>query len=94
MAKIVSMRNRLIHGYDDVDYAILWDALTFNLTYPSSSNTLSEPFRRVRRHPFPASSAVKDWRNGTSSRFRDQRIALQKLLILGRAICRKLASEE
>jgi len=29
--KIVSMRNRLIHGYDDVDYAILWDALTLNL---------------------------------------------------------------
>ena len=29
--KIVSMRNRLIHGYDDVDYAVLWDALTFNL---------------------------------------------------------------
>jgi uncharacterized protein with HEPN domain len=29
--KIVSMRNRLIHGYDEVDYAVLWDALTFNL---------------------------------------------------------------
>jgi uncharacterized protein with HEPN domain len=29
--KIVSMRNRLIHGYEDVDYAVLWDALTFNL---------------------------------------------------------------
>ncbi len=25
------MRNRLIHGYDEVDYAILWDALTLNL---------------------------------------------------------------
>jgi uncharacterized protein with HEPN domain len=29
--KIVSMRNRLIYGYDEVDYAVLWDALTFNL---------------------------------------------------------------
>ena len=34
------------------------------------------------------------WRKGTSSRFRDQRIAVQKLLILGRAICRKLAPED
>jgi len=25
------MRNRLIHGYDEVDYSILWDALTLNL---------------------------------------------------------------
>jgi len=29
--KIVSMRNRLIHGYDYVDYAILWEALTRNI---------------------------------------------------------------
>jgi len=29
--KIVSMRNRLIHGYDYVDYDILWDAITTNL---------------------------------------------------------------
>ena len=53
MAKIVSMRNRLIHGYDDVDYAILWDALTFNLTYPSSSNTLSEPLPPSEETPIP-----------------------------------------
>ncbi len=26
--KIVSMRNRLIHGYDFVDYDILWDTIT------------------------------------------------------------------
>lgn len=25
--KIVGMRNRLIHGYDDVDYNILWDVI-------------------------------------------------------------------
>jgi len=25
------MRNRLIHGYDYVDYKILWDTLTLNL---------------------------------------------------------------
>jgi len=29
--KIISMRNRLIHGYDSVDYDILWDAITKNL---------------------------------------------------------------
>jgi len=25
------MRNRLIHGYDFIDYNILWDAITENL---------------------------------------------------------------
>ena len=30
-AKIVSMRNRLIHGYDFVDNDILWDTLRVNL---------------------------------------------------------------
>ena len=29
--KIISMRNRLIHGYDYIDYDILWDAITANL---------------------------------------------------------------
>jgi uncharacterized protein with HEPN domain len=29
--KIISMRNRLIHGYDFVDYDILWDAITINI---------------------------------------------------------------
>ncbi len=29
--KIVSMRNRLIHGYDFVDNDILWDTLRMNL---------------------------------------------------------------
>ena len=29
--KIVSMRNRLIHGYDYIDYNIVWDAVTRNL---------------------------------------------------------------
>jgi uncharacterized protein with HEPN domain len=29
--KIVSMRHRLIHGYDEVDPRILWDTLTVNL---------------------------------------------------------------
>jgi len=28
--KIISMRNRLIHGYDSVDYKILWDAINKN----------------------------------------------------------------
>ena len=26
--KIVSMRNRLIHGYEYIDHAILWDTIT------------------------------------------------------------------
>ena len=30
-AKMVSMRNRLIHGYDFVDLDILWDTLQVNL---------------------------------------------------------------
>ncbi len=29
--KIVSMRNRLIHGYDFVDHDILWDTITNDL---------------------------------------------------------------
>lgn len=30
-SKVVSMRNRLIHGYEDVDPNILWDTLATNL---------------------------------------------------------------
>jgi uncharacterized protein with HEPN domain len=30
-AKIVGMRNRLIHAYDSVDYNILWNAITINI---------------------------------------------------------------
>jgi uncharacterized protein with HEPN domain len=30
-AKIISMRNRLIHGYDFVDYDIMWNAITMNI---------------------------------------------------------------
>ncbi len=29
--KLVGMRNKLIHGYDFIDYDILWDAITLNL---------------------------------------------------------------
>jgi uncharacterized protein with HEPN domain len=29
--KVVGMRNRLIHGYDFVDYAILWNTITDDL---------------------------------------------------------------
>jgi len=29
--KIISMRNRLIHGYDFVDYDILWDTINSDL---------------------------------------------------------------
>jgi uncharacterized protein with HEPN domain len=30
-AKIISMRNRLIHAYEFVDYDVLWDAITINI---------------------------------------------------------------
>ena len=29
--QIVGLRNRLIHGYDAVDFDILWDVLQFDL---------------------------------------------------------------
>jgi uncharacterized protein with HEPN domain len=29
--KIVGMRNRLVHGYDEVDLNVLWDAVTLNI---------------------------------------------------------------
>jgi len=29
--QIVGMRNRLIHGYDDVDFAILWEIVAVDL---------------------------------------------------------------
>lgn len=31
LRKIVGMRNRLIHGYDEVDYNIIWDAVTVKI---------------------------------------------------------------
>ena len=30
-AQIVGMRNRLIHGYDVIDYDLLWDTITVDL---------------------------------------------------------------
>ncbi len=30
-SQLVSLRNRLIHGYDKVDFDILWQILTLNL---------------------------------------------------------------
>ena len=30
-AQIVSLRNRLIHGYDEVDFDILWDIIRWDL---------------------------------------------------------------
>ena len=29
--KVIGMRHRLIHGYDKVDYGILWNTITSNL---------------------------------------------------------------
>jgi uncharacterized protein with HEPN domain len=30
-AKIIGMRNRLVHGYDVIDYALLWDTVATDL---------------------------------------------------------------
>lgn len=30
-AEIIGMRNRLIHGYDVIDYDVLWDTITHDL---------------------------------------------------------------
>ena len=37
---IVSLRNRLIHGYDEVDFDILWDIISLDL--PALINQLQE----------------------------------------------------
>lgn len=29
--QIIGMRNRLVHGYDVIDYDLLWDTVTFDL---------------------------------------------------------------
>lgn len=31
VGKIIGMRNRIIHGYDSVDDAIIWDAVTIHV---------------------------------------------------------------
>lgn len=31
LRKIVGMRNRLVHGYDEVDYNIVWDVVTMRI---------------------------------------------------------------
>lgn len=31
LRKIVGLRNRLIHGYDEVDYHIVWDVVTLRI---------------------------------------------------------------
>lgn len=37
---IVGLRNRLIHGYDEVDFDIVWDIIQIDL--PLLSNTIRE----------------------------------------------------
>lgn len=39
---IVGLRNRLIHGYDNVDYDIVWQIVTTDL--PTLASELSSPF--------------------------------------------------
>ena len=41
--QIISLRNRLIHGYDDVDYDVLWDIVTKDL--PPLISTLGQALR-------------------------------------------------
>jgi uncharacterized protein with HEPN domain len=38
--QIVGLRNRLIHGYDEVDFDILWEIITHDL--PALINTLQK----------------------------------------------------
>ncbi len=40
-SKIISTRNRLIHGYEGVDYNILWDTITYDLPL------LIQPLERI-----------------------------------------------
>jgi uncharacterized protein with HEPN domain len=40
---IVGLRNRLIHGYDDVDYDIVWQIVTTDLPLLASELTRSLP---------------------------------------------------
>ena len=35
--QIIAMRNRLIHGYDSVDYDILWDTIKEDIPHLISS---------------------------------------------------------
>ena len=42
-SQIISLRNRLIHGYDDVDPDIIWNIVTRNL--PSLVKALKEALR-------------------------------------------------
>ena len=39
--KIISTRNRLIHGYENVDYDILWDTVTLDLPQ------IIQPLKRI-----------------------------------------------
>ncbi len=41
-AQIVGMRNRLVHGYDVIDYDLLWDTITIDL--PPLITTLKSIF--------------------------------------------------
>ncbi|WP_246584938.1 HepT-like ribonuclease domain-containing protein [[Mycobacterium] fortunisiensis] len=49
LARIVAFRNILIHGYTDVDDALVWQVITDKL--PELELVLSRPPSRVRRSP-------------------------------------------
>jgi len=46
-SKVVGMRNRIIHGYDKVDLALLWDTIVEDL--PPLIKHLDEAIARLER---------------------------------------------
>ena len=46
-AEIAGLRNRLVHGYDDVDFDILWDIIQLGLTPSSRDSDCHSETKRI-----------------------------------------------